>query len=310
MSFTLRIEFTGLCLYLKQKNSNYLGILMPDCRLGKATEHPDKKEERIVPHVGYLRFDLANLVGSFPAGNIEHGPKYEVVYRFNRDELTFDLSETEKPMEGTLEVPRFEEIANEPASRDASSPVPLLEPLPNLFSMDPTRIPHNLLMRTVLQGGTVVPTRRKELWKFSQVLRHGDGSVYKRYFRNCVTWEYPVDKEAVTITISDLDRQKAPVSIPLKPVSKDGVVPIKIANLCADNPLEWEDLDLHRVTDNDVDFKWLYHLLRPTKGRSYEELLDAGDGTLHCLPVPEQGVGGGSGREDCFGGAQEVATFD
>ena len=306
MPFDLRIDFTGLCLYLKQRDSNRMAVLMPDCRKVRGNDMKHDDDTKGVPHVGYIRFDLANLVGSVPPGTIEFGPQYEVVYRFHRQHLTFNLPATEDPLRGELEVPRFEEIANEKPSSRGASPVPLLEPLPGLFSEKADKLP--LLMRTFLQGGSLTADG-KEFWRFSRVFRRGVATTYERDFKSIVTWKRHVDDDVLTITIADFDGKNS-VDIPLRPLTKGGVIPLKIANLCTENPLEWDEFEKRLVRGDDEDFKWLYRLLRPTEGRTYRDLLKGSGAKLRKFPIPQRPQAGGAGREDCFGGAQEVDSFD
>jgi hypothetical protein len=309
MPFTLKVEFAGLCLHLEEKDRKRVGVLMPDCRkvLGNNLVHEDRTTG--VPHVGYLRFDLANLIDSFPAGS-QASPRCEVVYRFNHQHLDFNLPPTGNPIGGTIELPRLEEIANEQPGNSSGKAVPLIEPLPDLFSLNPGEAP--VLMRTILTGGVIEPVSEvdKEFWKFPQVLRPGATSVYKDDFRSVTAWTRRVeDADVLTLSLANFDGRDR-VVIRLKPTVEGGVIPLKIANLCADNPLEWDEFNPRLVSGNDVDFKWLFRLVKPTKQRKYRDLLKGADGKLQEFPVPERDQGGGLGRQDCFGAVMMVETLE
>src|SRR4051812_37492518 len=59
MSFTLEVEFSGLCLFVLHPDEPRVAVLMPDAR--KSTANPVHVDgTRGIPHVGYTRFDLAN----------------------------------------------------------------------------------------------------------------------------------------------------------------------------------------------------------------------------------------------------------
>ncbi|MBW3629546.1 MAG: hypothetical protein KY464_09630, partial [Gemmatimonadetes bacterium] len=62
MSFELRVKFSGLCLFLVHSDTKRVAVVMPDCRRN-GPNPPDQHldGEPAEPHVGYLRFDLANL---------------------------------------------------------------------------------------------------------------------------------------------------------------------------------------------------------------------------------------------------------
>ena len=93
----------------------------------------------------------------------------------------------------------------------------------------------------------------------------------------------------------------------LKPASKDNIVRLKVANLCAENPLEWPELDLRTLkAKRDDDFKWMYRLLKPEVGTYQKHLGKHGK-----LPVPvltQQKVPFG-GLTDCTGKKITVASL-
>ncbi|HEV2734964.1 MAG TPA: hypothetical protein VGV85_08985, partial [Longimicrobiaceae bacterium] len=175
MAFQLRVEFTGLCLYLVHAtppgdrkpgdplDAQKVTVARPDCRKGKvATRHADGDKGR--PHAGYIRFDLANLTPGFPAGQVDDSPEYEVVHRFTRQTLDFGLPAAEGLMRVHAAVPEFEGFA------------PTLEPRPEL-SVD-AQAGGLCVMKTTLTGGTLIgePEPRDD-WEFSPLF-HPSGYSY------------------------------------------------------------------------------------------------------------------------------------
>jgi hypothetical protein len=74
-------------------------------------------------------------------------------------------------------------------------------------------------------------------------------------------------------------------------------IELKLANLCADNPLEWDEFAGHMIRSADVDFKWLYRLLELKPAFPAERYLE------HFLPHPKPVGADKQGMiQDCFGG--------
>jgi hypothetical protein len=309
MSFVLQVSFTGLCLYLVQEDRKRLAVLQPDCRPDPADDeyfvHPDGT--RGARHAGYLRWDLANYVAAVAPGEVipprPADPRYEVIHRFTKQEVKFDLPAATGTITGDLALPRFAEIANERNPADTAQPLPLLEPVPHLFSTVVDEVPRPLLMRLMLEDGELAATG-SETWRFPRLFRRGKPGEYVGSFRSMATWTRKVDADELKITIADFDGGNAAV-IRLKPVTNGGVIALKIANLCSENPLEWRELNRRLVTEDDEDFKWLYRLLQPTLGREYDDVLLG-----YALPIPlKPVVGGAAGVEDCLGGVLGLKTI-
>jgi len=291
MSFELRVEFAGLCLYmvdpLEEGTGNKVAILMPDARKTADPMHKDGEDGEA--HVGYIRFDLANLGVkgmTLPTpGKLDDGsgsPPNEIIHRFDGQELSFGLDLDPNPMNVQIGVPDFGKFAG------------LLEPVPDLF----TDAPKNLLMRTIISGGTIEAHGLGKTWAFSSVLHSTPvGDRYSDQFAGFALWTRPVDAEGLTITISDFKGNPA-VRIPLIPRKIDGkqVIAIKVANLCSNNPMEWGEYPLRTVVTHDLDFKWLYRLLAPVSG-TYEQVLAGAE-----LPFPRAIPDQAFGDEDCMGG--------
>jgi hypothetical protein len=278
MGFELNVEFVGLCLYVHDPESGRVAVLMPDARKRTADPvHVDGSEG--APHVGDLRFNLADLDPAFPPGSPGE-PSFECVHLFDFQELSFGPG---APVRFALNVPEFEKIAPHPDSPERA----LLELRPGMFSAQP---PRDLLMRTRLTGGTLEGLPN-EFWRFDATLAP---EPFETQFANFVTWTLPVEGDHLTVELRSFAGE-VQTSLTLRPA--DGArVSLKVANLCDKNPLEWEDLGLRRVDGDDLDFKWIYRLLQPVAG-TLAELLNGRD-----LPIPKPSVTRGQGVEDCLPG--------
>jgi len=299
MPFELKVNFTGLCLYVVDSANKQVGVLMPDCRL---LEEADPREHLdgtfAEPHVGYIRMNLADFMPGIPAaGNVtsyRQGPEYEVVHRFDRQLLSFVGDFVPEPLTTPLfDVPDFSAFA--PGK---------LHLIDKLFTDYP---PEALLMRTVVDGGTLTATKTNEEW---MIPRRFDRTIppHLRHFASVVKWRRQVKGDHVKVRISDF-KGNLQAEFPLKP--PDGIAPVslKIANLCATNPLEWSEMDPRKVRGPDLDFKWLYHLLDPDKSTKYPDPLRYRSVlTDEELPVPYPIGQLSSGSDDCMPG-QIGGTF-
>ncbi len=295
MSFQLKVVFSGLCLYVVDTAENRVGVVMPDAR-GRtegSTSHADKTTgER---HVGYVRFDLADAAPGFPplGGRTPH---YEGVHLFDGEELQFLIDGEAGTLTSDIALPECEQIAPDPDQPGKS----FATPLPSLFKSSP---PASLLMRTVLSGGGTFVGEPQETWRFANLWRPGMPQ-YEDDFASFLTWRRTV--ESVTLRISRFDKAAPPVDIPLKPPANSGqnaVVEIKVANFCSINPLEWKDLGRRAVKGDDVDFKWLYRLLTPRDGTTWEDKLRG-----EPFPIPLMPPGTTQGVEDCIGLVTQGST--
>jgi hypothetical protein len=160
-----------------------------------------------------------------------------------------------------------------------------------LFKADPGK---KLVMRTILKGGTLCGPEGQRKWRIPR-LRSSKTDEYKKNFASFTEWERDVtgDKLALRTTAFDGSGE---TMIPLGPFAAGEIVTVEIANLCAQNPLEWEDLPKRKVMGTDEDFKWVYRMLKPTTG-SYASLLKGSP-----LPAPRLVRDGSrTGDDDCMG---------
>lgn len=297
MPFQLRVEFTGLCLYLvhadppegrqpgEELEASKVTVVIPECRMGVANaRHPDRDNGK--HHVGYMRLDLANLTGADArvpsAPDPDMPPAYEVVHRFTNQELAFGL-DAEPSMRVFTNVPELGGYA------------PTLEPRPELFD---DRAGELAVMRVTLTGGELTGEPVED-WKFSDLF--SPGRNYAGRFAQVVTWTREVPGDSLTLTLTDFDRQDGQPAqeVRLTPVAgPDGAptISLKIANLCCENPMEWQELESRGVIDKDEDFKWAYRVMQAASGPSIEQML----GTTGKFPIPVQD-GPARGGEGCVG---------
>ena len=302
--FELQVKLTGICLFGVGKKAQSIIVVMPDTRFKRdaaGTElpmtHLDGTEA--VPHVGYLRFNLANLVPNVSPTNVTAAPPYEVVHRFDREELVFEIGADGDDITKHEQIllPNFDKFA------------PDLVPIPHVFDTDGPP-PPELLMRTVLTGGNIGSVAEGEEWILDgNVLPNG--RKVRGHFDGDILWRRRVRGDRLTLTIKPFDTTVAPVSITLRPISIGGpvpIIPLKIANLCSTNPMEWDELELRRVREDDVDFKWFYRLLQRKSGNrrmAFQPAKPSGPNARPIIPHPRP-VRISEAREgiltDCFPG--------
>ena len=318
--FELRVEFAGLCLYVDHRSARSgtpvpgdVTILMPDARKTVDPVHADGA--RGDAHTGYIRFDLANVLAALsgqnarqseafaPAGEVAEGsgsPPNEVIHRFDFELLDFGLPASAKAGDGRLageiKVPRFDEFTDE------------ISPIEDAVSEKPTK-PSAFLMRTTISGGRMDAQPSGKTWGFSPVLKYERNGGYNGNFAGFVVWTRELEEDAfpngLIVRIRKIDGSGETV-IPLKPVSMRGTddspgkkrITVKVANLCADNPLEWNEFRLRNVVDRDIDFKWLYRLLKSDNATALKERLENAE-----LPFPREVSVQAYGDEDCMGGS-------
>jgi len=306
MSFTLEVEFTGLCLHVEHRDGsttrNEVAVLLPDARYrgGPLDKHADGTSA--VPHVGYLRVDLANVAGGIPHAHLPHGerppdrrglsdgPPFELLYRFgDRSDrylggqtLDFGLDPVDESMVVATRLPDLDEIApGYPVRAD------LFTQHAGGDTAKEVRTP--LLMRTLLRGGSLTVSKAGlsvDHWGIESFLNPKQPVICSNYPGE-VVWTRRVDARQLMLTLTPFDGDpKKVVKLPLRPIDVKGeqIIRLKIANLCADNPLEWSELRLRGADIEDSDFKWFYQLLDP-KAPSWGDVLEA-----HALPpAPKPG---------------------
>lgn len=285
MSFVLQVRFTGLCMHVHNQQRGEVAVLLPDARFKKRDEfHAD--ETLGVPHAGYLRADLANVGLRNSAASIppaaqtepeppgmalpDDSPFFEIVYRFKQQTLDFGLPATKDSIVVDTRLPDFGDIA------------PSLQLRQNLFRAPASPLLDSpVLMRTILRGGVLSGARAttSETWSIDRRLNDPNAAPLVGVFPGEVVWTRQVENaDGLLITMTDFDGQNA-VKLPLDALG--GLIRVKIANLCSDNVLEWDQLYVRRADLEDSDFKWLYRFVEPAPSTTMTTLLN---GLL--LPAP------------------------
>lgn len=279
MPFELRVQCAGLCVYVEHPQGTRLGILLPDCRQTTASNiHPDGTKGAF--HVPYVRMDLGSLVAGMPGGEDDDGPRYEVVHRLDRQQLSFNVSGSSR-LTGTPNVPAV------------TGEMDHVDLLAGVFGAAPSA---DLVARLILDGGTIQPDAGSKIWEVPGTLNSAHRPQRGAYSGE-VTWTTMVAASDVTLTLSDF-AGGSPVVFKLTPVSTPTgpAVTVKLANLCAHNALEWDELET-RLTERDIDFKWLYRLTQDTSGAgSWPARLKGVE-----FPYPVVSGAIGLGDEDCTG---------
>lgn len=285
MSFTLQVEFSGICTYVVDPVSAHVAVLMPDARGRVAGSKVHWDKDLGDPHIGYLRFNLADLVGGVPLGSVKE-PWFECVHRFEGEALYLGSGAADKvEFEDELALPALEVIATDPD--DATRTFLRLDPA--VFTDKP---PANLLLRTVLPGGKM-SNDADEKWEFTEKL--ANGKPHAGDFASFVTWKKEINSEFVTVRLVPFDASHPETTLSLRPAN-GSTVKLKVVNFCDDNAMEWGDFGKRQVDKDDKDFKWNYRLFQPRKNK-WEDLLGGGK-----LPIPRAPKRGrGRGVEDCLG---------
>jgi hypothetical protein len=286
-SFELRVEMSGLCLFAVDATRPKVAVLMPDARVHdrkRGVTTPDGEVAKA--HVGYVRFDLANIdsgaIGAQLPPNRNVTPDFEVVHLLDFEEVQFGLDGESGPLENRLDVPDFDTFASG------------LELDPAYLTPQPSP---KLLARSFLRGGRVESTMIQNVeWRI-EALDDPTRVVASQPFGSQTWWTRTVQGHSLTVRIAKFDGSQV-VDVPLKPtLDEDGIsaITIKMSNLCAKNPLEWDMLEEATINSADVDFKWLYALLR-RKGGGRADLP-----TILPHPKPENSTKE-SMLQDCFPG--------
>jgi len=250
-TFELRVDFSGVSLYVLHPDLRRVGFVMPEARYqGNKARHLDDTPAEA--HAGYVRFDLANLVaveGAVPTRDPAETPSYEVVHQVERETVEFQLPPAAERITVDLALPRFDEFA------------PVLTTRPALFEAAP---PPEVLMRTVMDGGTLTSVAESAVeWELAGDL-HPEGRTFVYRLGGAVRWRRTVNAPGMTLRFVRFGRDRI-TEFALRPTTAPGdrpAISLKIGNLCTNNPLEWRTLPPVDTVIADTDFKWLYRLLQ------------------------------------------------
>ncbi|HEX8242460.1 MAG TPA: hypothetical protein VF541_03145, partial [Longimicrobium sp.] len=197
--FRLELEIAGICLFHWAGDRKRINLYMPDARKrpsqSKTPRHPDSQVA--VPHVGYLRFDLRNLANETTGVDAatradDDTPAYEVVHRFEREELHLDLLPdggfpgADGPIGGALDVPNFNEFA------------PVMEPIPQLNNSKPPAV---VLMRSTLLGGEFNTVHDEVEWRIPGDLSN-TGRGVRRKIGGEVLWSRELEGDGIMLRLA------------------------------------------------------------------------------------------------------------
>jgi hypothetical protein len=306
MGFELRVTFTGLCLFLIQKDCKRVAVIQPDSRLkGRLlATHPDG--ETAIHHAGYLRYDEANLASGSKAPEPVENPLNEIVHHFRYEDLKFNDLDDPEAMTIETGLPAMEWIV--PVATNPAPPLPGQEK-PDCPAGEETRlklinwraVDAPLAMRTILAGGRLDKTAGLAEWAFLPYAFEAGGREYRGDFATEVTWTRSVpERDFLKLSITPFTGAPTRDIIlhPTETASENKhLLLLRIANLCSDNPLEWKEFPTPRPAREDRDFKWFYQLFR-----------NADDSVIKgMVPIPIL-QGGAAGVENCIGLRTTVPT--
>ena len=134
-----------------------------------------------------------------------------------------------------------------------------------------------------------------------------NGKRYLGTFAGTAIWRRFVFDDELVLRVRDWEGTYKDV-IRLRPHGRDRIVRLKIANLCAENPLEWPELYLRMFSgDADEDFKWFYFLWRDRQRDDFEDLRENDEPKLLPVPVPIQAHGDAT---NCTGSQHFVSSVE
>lgn len=293
---TLSVEFAGICLYVIHRERKDVTVLIPTCLPDRvSTTHED--EERGARHVPYLLMDLANLDERIATpGLFADGPKFQVVRRLRREELSIGLDEPEESVvqvdPGRLALPDLSIYDN-------------IRLKPLLLSDTP---PVELDVRITLKGGEFTAETVGGSGRGEVDARRRNWDEVEADWAGSIKWTRTIKKDSLpkdflTIGISSWDTGPG-ARFRLTPIRRGSgeVIELKIANLCEENPLEWWEFE-PTFDKDDVDFKWLYRLFEAKDGGSLLKAIRGSDPRSK-FPYPKLTRRGArtTGNTGCTGG--------
>ncbi len=298
----LKVKMTGLFMVVREEgNKKFVTVLAPDGRnpqrFERTTmehyEHTYLDGKEVVPHVGVLRVPARHLREAPPGARLSDG---ELVIRLDRHEVVWPGGASKAPEFSDLKAgaPKFLANFNEFASVK-------LDPK----CLGPAEdVPDTVLARMRLTGGTISPRSESGTggswedgtggsWKIPGTLDPaGVGMSDERALAGSVEWAVALPDEECAILLKPFDGGEV-IVIPLE--ARDGKIEVSLVNLCANNPLGWDEIaPLHdRGDQRDLDFKWFYFLMQDLA--DIKKRLGSDE-----LPVPIHQGGGAGGWPFCM----------
>lgn len=272
MPFNLEVSFIGLCLFVPNKTSTKICVVLPNAEGNAPNSKKSLDGTWLSRHRAFLRFDMKNLKGmpQVPEDSL-------AVWHLTRRELKID----------TIKDNPFKITALDKVLNLLDIAPDFCVPDPDVVTGDTDKITSRLLIE---QGEILTGEPTADAWRVPPTLKLCGGIV-----------RYPALSTRVILKIEKMDELILSVTqmtggtdqAPLHLEAPDGeTVKISVVNLCDNNPLQWEP-SLESVPD--VDFKWYFELLPDEK---HDELAKRLSGIELPVPVPE-GQPNGRGQ-NCF----------
>jgi hypothetical protein len=278
MSFKLKIIFTGVCGLIPNKPfKNAPGKVCVVFADGDySTKGADGKG--LNRHRAFIKFKTKNVVGGSRVPESVDGIWY-------LGKRSFRLQTTGA---SALKIDNLDGLAD------------LTKVAPDYADADPNAVvgtpPEKLLARFFVEVGTLACGQSQGEWIFPKIL--SDQHVRVKDLSNEVILlaDNLTTLEIVASPINGGDDVRLPLTAP------DGeIVELTVANLCDDNPLEWEQ---KYDAKPDLDFRWHFELLSPAK---WQDLVKAIEGLY--LPYPYPVPQGNAQGANCFTTAYRDQSF-
>lgn len=300
MSFRLDVTFTGLCAFVKNRNTHstaipMMALLVDGTRALGETQVLALDGSRLRFHRPFVSFPLQTVSGT----TAQYG-----IWNLGRERVEIEIvpDSDAKPREHEFDVTWLDEEGHpekldnqsEEQKRSFSWFMDIGQVAPGCSKIDPRALSLegdalNVAAQVWIKAGRLTPRRwTKAVWEFENYL--SKPQVHRRQFAHEAVLSFEHLKSA-TLKATPY-AGGPPRMLPL--AQAGGVLRIAIANLCDVNPLEW---DTGRQPERDEDVKWLYELLSKS---SRDEVIRRLERRSLPTPVPVQFVpantGPGSGN--------------
>jgi hypothetical protein len=294
MSFTFRAYFSGVCAIVPNdeiKKATKLCFLMPSS--GRHDQDwdpiaaPALDGRPLSRHVAFIKFNLANLLGSTaPQGA-------EGLWYLHRQRISFRF-EVDESQGLDQESPDLEIIYDEQQKISGQIDTQSLHWVPELerilgkklCQVDPTLIlkeqPSNKITAQILiERGTVgVEDLAETLWRFQPKITP---KSYEQYLAHKTFTEVAKVKK-MWIRSQPLDSASAAKEYEFW--AEDGqTLEMSFFTACEKNPLDWKGSAVGRLK-TDPDFRWHYQLLTADCQAAVKKELKKGMSGLRSLPIP------------------------
>lgn len=297
MSVTINVTFAGLAMAILHPEEDCSLAVLPDARKPAVLDDFTVGAE----HQCYIRSPLAHFAHKDGGTLIADS---SVVHRLGGDHVSMYLAVRRRGSEEFVPL-AVESGAHGPANSGNALPMPYFDeivtptvaPLPQIIN--PTAH-QSTLCRMVLPSGAWRGSGIQSQWIVSSALQTAPSvsnpcartPIFGSYVGR-MTWTRRIEDDIthVALMVHSLHGTNTPaaslVFAPLPAGGEETEVNMEIANLCADDPLEWKSNPRRRLAD--VDFKWMYSLLELPQQQRFTTALMGAE-----LPHPRKVVQPGS----------------